>query len=63
MRVEIFTIAFRKVLDESFYNVQPGDPIPLELKDRQGTALADGIYYVVVTTGGHRYVVKLLAID
>ena len=62
VRVEIYTIAFRKVLDETFPNVQPGSPIPLELKDRRGTALADGIYYVVVTTDGHRYVVKLLVI-
>lgn len=60
--VEIFTVAFRKVLEETFDNVQPGSPIPLELKSRWGTPLANGLYYVVVTAGGHTYVIKLLVI-
>lgn len=62
VRVEIFTIAFRKVQDETFWNVPSGKPVTVELTDRRGAPLADGVYYIVVTVDGHRSTGKLLVI-
>jgi hypothetical protein len=60
VRVEIFTSAFRKVLDETFASVPPGVAVTVELKDNWGKPLADGLYYVVVTVDGKRYIAKML---
>jgi hypothetical protein len=60
VRVEIFTLAFRRVLDESFASVPPGVAVTVELKDNWGQPLADGLYYVVVTLDGKRSITKLL---
>jgi hypothetical protein len=60
VRVEIFTSAFRKVLDETFASVPPGVAVTVELKDKWGRPLADGLYYVVVTVDGKRSITKLL---
>jgi hypothetical protein len=62
MRVEIFTSAFRKVLDETFASVPPGVAVTVELKDQWGASLADGLYYVVVTVNGKRSIAKLLVL-
>ncbi len=60
VRVEIFTASFRKVQDETFPNVPKGTAITVELKDRWGRSLADGLYYVVVTVEGRHSIGKLL---
>ena len=60
VRVEIFTSAFRKVQEEIFPNVPPGVAVTVELKDRWGKPLADGLYYVVVIVDGKRSISKLL---
>jgi hypothetical protein len=60
VQVEIFTIAFRLVQNETFYNIQGGTPVRVELTDKKGIAFADGIYYLVVTVNGHRSIGKLL---
>jgi hypothetical protein len=60
VRVQIFTIAFRKVLDEPFQQLPVKANIKLDLKDNWGTPLASGLYYVVVTTHQERSVSKLL---
>ena len=62
VRVEIFTPAFRKVLDEVFPSVPAGVAVKVELKDQAGKPLANGIYYVAVTVGGKRSIGKLLII-
>ena len=62
VRVEIFTVSFRKVLDETINNVQPGSPIPLELKSRWGTPFANGVYYLFIEADGRRFVTKLLVV-
>jgi hypothetical protein len=62
VQVEIFTTAFRKVQDETFANVPPGVAVTVELKDKWGAALADGLYYVVVIVDGHRSIAKLLVL-
>ena len=54
IRVEIFTTAFRKVWEETFSNAPPGIAIRVELKDKRGIPLADGLYYLVVTVDGQR---------
>jgi hypothetical protein len=63
VKVEIFTVAFRKVLTKTFENVLPGQSVPVTLTDNWGRPLAGGIYYVVVTVDGHRLITKLLVIN
>jgi len=60
VRVEIFTPAFRKVLDEVFPSVPAGVAVKVELKDQSGKPLANGLYYVIVIVNGHHFVGKLL---
>jgi hypothetical protein len=60
VRIEIFTATFRKVQDKTYPNVPPGVAVTVDLKDKWGAPLADGLYYVVVIMEGHRSVAKLL---
>jgi hypothetical protein len=60
VRVEIFTGAFRRVQDRTFYNQPGGVAVTIELKDKWGAPLANGLYYVVVVIDGHRSIAKLL---
>ena len=60
VRVEIFTSGFRKVQDEVFPSVPPGVAVTVELKDRWGRTLADGLYYILVAVNGKRSFAKLL---
>jgi len=57
----VFTTAFRKVLERPMGNLPAGlENFSMELKDQRGAALANGIYYLVVTNGSKRAVGKLL---
>ena len=60
VRVEIFTLSFRKVLDTAIPNTPSGTAVTVILDDRWGKPLADGLYYVVVTVNGGHSVGKLL---
>jgi hypothetical protein len=60
VEVEIFTSAFRKVQDSKYYNVPSGVAVTVELTDRWGRPLANGLYYVVVVVNGKQSVTKLL---
>ena len=60
VRVEIYTSAFRKVQNEIYPSVHSGTPVTIILKDRWGTPLANGLYYVVVTVNGNTSLGKLL---
>jgi beta-glucanase (GH16 family) len=60
VEVEIFTISFRKVQEETFPNVPPGVAVTLQLTDKWGTPLANGLYYLVVIADGQRSSAKLL---
>jgi hypothetical protein len=60
VRVQIFTIAFRKVQDKITYHATLGEPIEINLVDTSGKPLASGLYYVVVTVNNNRFVEKLL---
>jgi len=60
VKVELFTTAFRKVLQSDFDNIPTGTKVSIDLNDNWGRPLASGIYYVVVTTGQSRSIGKLL---
>jgi hypothetical protein len=61
VRVQIFTTAFRKVVDETIPDVPAGtSKLPVTLVDREGRPLANGLYYVVITANGKHWVLKLL---
>jgi hypothetical protein len=62
VKVEVFTLAFRKVQDNSYPSIPSGTAITLSLTGRSGNWLANGIYYVVVTVNGHRSIGKLLVL-
>lgn len=62
VEVEIFTTAFRKVQEETFPNVPPGLAVTVQLTDKWGTPLANGLYYVMVIVDGHRSFGKLLVL-
>ena len=60
VRIEIYTNAFRKVQDKTFTSVPSGTAITVSLTGKGGNPLANGIYYVVVTTSSGRATGKLL---
>jgi hypothetical protein len=60
VKVEMFTLAFRKVLSLPVIHLNPGQDLPLPLQDSWGGNLSDGIYYVAVTVNGKRSIAKLL---
>lgn len=60
VRIEVFTLSFRKVLDENERGLAPGTAVKIELVDQWGHPLADGLYYVVVTINGKHSTAKLL---
>ena len=60
--MEIYTVSFRKVQDETFPGVPGGTAVTVELKDRWGVELANGFYYVVVIVDGKRFITKLLVL-
>jgi hypothetical protein len=60
VKVQVFTTAFRKVLEQSFSQQPVGVDMALTLVDKWGTPLASGLYYVVVTFNNNRLVGKLL---
>jgi hypothetical protein len=62
VRVEVFTLGFRKVIDQTVDSIQTGTPIAVRLVGRFGNPLANGLYYVVVTTTAGRTIGKLLVI-
>jgi len=59
VKIQLFTIAFRKV-KETLYRSVPYGPLQVDLTDDWGHPLASGLYYVVIEAGGQRSVVKLL---
>jgi len=62
VRVEIYTVAFRKVLDETFDSVPSGTVVVVTLTGRGGSVLSNGVYYLVVTTNSGRTLGKLLVL-
>jgi hypothetical protein len=60
IEIKVFTTAFRKVNQFGRGNQTGGGNITLPLSDQGGSPLADGLYYVVVTTPDGRFILKLL---
>lgn len=61
VKVLIFTTAFRKVNEIDLGAMPPGvSDFKLDLKDRWGRDLANGLYYVVVRTSQGKLTAKLL---
>jgi hypothetical protein len=60
VRVDIFTVGFRKVNSLFFPSVPAGATVSLNLTDRFGTPLASGLYYLVLHTSQGRTILKLL---
>lgn len=63
VQVEIFTLSFRRVLNETFPQVPSGTAVKINLVDQWGHSLADGLYYVVVTINGKHAIAKLLILQ
>jgi hypothetical protein len=60
VRVEVYTLAFRKVQDKTYPSLFSGTAVTLSLTDKWGRPMANGIYYVEVTTVNGRSIGKLL---
>jgi hypothetical protein len=63
-QVKLYTTAFRMVNETTFHDIPAGTTnLALPLTDKEGKPLANGIYYVVVTANGQRFVGKLLVLQ
>jgi hypothetical protein len=60
LQVDVYTLAFRRVIHQAYSQQLPGSSLSLGLKDERGNMLGDGLYYVVVKARGNRWVGKLL---
>ena len=60
VRVEIFTTAFRKTQDEVFPQTAVGAVLSIHLTDKRNNPLANGLYYLVVSTSQEKWRMKLL---
>ncbi len=61
-KIQLFTTAFRKVLDIPYY-LQTGETnFSFEVKDQSGNLLASGLYYLVLTNSQGKQILKLLVL-
>jgi hypothetical protein len=60
VKVQVFTVAFRKVQEQVWPNLTGTTTVVLSTKDQWGNTLASGLYYVVVTTAQGRTILKFL---
>jgi hypothetical protein len=60
--LQVFTTAFRMVNTLSYPNQVGGVDVALPLSDRHGVPLANGLYYVLVTTPDGKSILKLLVL-
>jgi len=61
IRIQVFTPAYRKVLERT-WSTHPYGPVTLNLTGVSGHPLSNGLYYVVVTAGNDRILLKLLVL-
>jgi hypothetical protein len=59
-KIQLFTAAFRKILDIPIHAQGGGTNFPIELNDQKGNLFANGLYYVVLTNSQGRQILKLL---
>lgn len=60
VKIQLYTLGFRNIQEQVFLQVPTGSDIKIEIKDKWGTYLANGLYYVVITTNQGRTIKKLL---
>jgi len=60
VRIQVFTVAFRKVRDRTFPVTNSGTSLEITLTDNWGKPLANGLYYVAAWTPRGRSIGKLL---
>lgn len=60
MTVQIFTVAFKLVEQKTFLAVPHGVTVTIDMVDSWGQPLANGLYYVSVTTKKNTAVGKLM---
>ncbi|HEY5040300.1 MAG TPA: FlgD immunoglobulin-like domain containing protein, partial [bacterium] len=61
VKLQLFTAAFRKIQETVLRNVSAGkQQVTIELKDQWGAPLANGLYYVIISSPDGRSVGKLL---
>jgi hypothetical protein len=60
IKLQVFTLAFRKVQEKNYPAQAYGAPVTLIPEDAHGVPLASGLYYVVITVENTRSVVKML---
>jgi hypothetical protein len=61
--LQVYTVAQRKVQEVRYPHVMPNEGVTLDLLDKAGIHLANGLYYVVAITPEHRWTVKLLVLN
>ncbi len=61
VNIQVFSLSFRMVLEETL-QAKPREELELPLLDPLGVPLANGLYYVVVTSGGVQWTGKLLVL-
>jgi hypothetical protein len=62
VKVEVFTLAFRLVETHTYKSLVAGQDCPIKLFDKYNNELANGLYYVVVTTNAGRSIGKMLVL-
>jgi hypothetical protein len=61
-KIQIFTTAFRKVLEIPVHAQNGGTDLSFELKDSKGNLLASGLYYIVLINDQGKQILKLLVL-
>jgi hypothetical protein len=62
IKVQIFTVGYRKILEQVFSQVAPGNDVVVNMMDNWNDPLANGLYYVVVGTNQGQTTLKLLVL-
>jgi hypothetical protein len=63
LQIKVFTVAHRRVKNVTLQSLPAGmNTIPLNMTDDWGKPLADGLYYVLITTPDQKFIKKLLVL-
>ncbi len=63
VKIVIYTTGYRFINSMVLHNVQPGATLTLQLLDKPGTPLANGLYFVAMTLpNGYRTILKLIVL-
>ena len=62
IKLQLYTVAYRKVFEQVIPQVLPGSDLVLNMTDNWNHPLANGLYYVVITTDQGQTTLKLLVL-